>query len=206
MQMIKNFFKSKTAPGILLCIATALALIAKNSPADVYYDLFKQIPVIFKAGAFSIDKPLLLWINDGLMAIFFLLIGLEIKREIVEGHLSSKEQVILPAVAAVGGIVAPAGIYAYLNWDDAVRLQGWAIPAATDIAFALGVLIMLGNRIPAALKVCLVAIAIIDDLAAIIIIAVFYTAETSLVSLGLSGIGLLIAFIMNRKGVTGLGP
>lgn len=206
MNFVVRFFESKSAPGILLCLAAILAMVIENSPYHGLYDGFKNIPVVFQAGNFLIDKPLLLWINDGLMAIFFLLIGLEIKRELIEGHLSKRDQVILPALAAVGGLAVPAIIYSYINWGNDITIQGWAIPAATDIAFALGVLILLGDRIPASLKVCLVAIAIIDDLAAIIIIALFYTAETSLLSLGLAGIGLLIAFIMNRRGVTKLGP
>lgn len=206
MNAVSNFFQSKTAPGILLCLATVFALIMQNSGLSGLYDGFKNIPVVLQAGSFIIDKPLLLWINDGLMAIFFLLIGLEIKREVIEGHLSKREQIILPAVAALGGLVVPAVVYAYINWHDPETLRGWAIPAATDIAFALGVLILLGTRIPASLKVCLVAIAIIDDLAAIIIIAVFYTAETSLISLALAGVGLIIVFILNRRGVTNLGP
>lgn len=206
MHMISKFFSSKSAPGILLCLAAFLAMAFENSVLQGMYDGFKNIPVIFQAGGFLIDKPLLLWINDGLMAIFFLLIGLEIKRELLEGHLSRRDQIILPAVAALGGLIVPALFYTYVNWSNPETLQGWAIPAATDIAFALGVLILLGDRIPASLKVCLVAIAIIDDLAAIVIIALFYTAETSLMSLGLAGIGLFVAFIMNRRGVTSLGP
>ncbi|MEM9469800.1 MAG: Na+/H+ antiporter NhaA, partial [Pseudomonadota bacterium] len=163
-------------------------------------------PVVFQAGVFIIDKPLLLWINDGLMAIFFLLIGLEIKRELMEGHLSSIDRAVLPAVAAIGGLCVPAIIYAYINWHDPVAISGWAIPAATDIAFALGILMILGDRIPTSLKVCLVAIAIIDDLAAVIIIAIFYTAEISTQSLILAGIGLAIAAFMNWRKVTNLGP
>lgn len=206
MTFITNFFKSKTAPGILLCFAALLAMGLENSPLNGFYDVFKNIPVVFQAGGFLIDKPLLLWINDGLMAIFFLLIGLEIKRELMEGHLSTRAQITLPAIAALGGLAFPAMIYAYINWGNMDTIQGWAIPAATDIAFALGVLMLLGNRVPASLKVCLVAIAIIDDLAAIIIIAIFYTAETSVISLGLAGLGLFAAFIMNKRGVTSLGP
>ena len=206
MNSIQEFLKQKSAPGIILCASALFAMIMANTALNGFYDLFKDMPVVFQAGAFKIDKPLLLWINDGLMAVFFLLIGLEIKRELMEGHLSKRDQVILPIVAAIGGLSVPALIYAYINWDNPDTLNGWAIPAATDIAFALGVLILLGSRIPPALKVCLVAIAIIDDLAAIIIIALFYTAETSMVSLILAGIGLLIVFVMNRKGVTKLGP
>lgn len=206
MSKFINIFASKTAPGVLLCVAAAIALIAANSGLSQHYALFKSIPVIFQAGDFIIDKPLLLWINDGLMAIFFLLVGLEIKRELLEGHLSSREKAMLPAIAALGGLAVPAFIYAFINWHDPVGLRGWAIPAATDIAFALGVILMLGNRIPVALKVCLVAIAIIDDLLAVIIIALFYTADISVQSLVLAGIGLALAALMNRCKVTRLGP
>jgi NhaA family Na+:H+ antiporter len=204
--ILRNFLARKSAPGILLCVATFLAILFENSFLEPFYDEFKNLPVIFKFGDFVIDKSLLLWINDGLMAIFFLLIGLEIKREILEGHLSSRDQIVLPAIAAFGGLVCPALIYTYINWNNPQTIDGWAIPAATDIAFALGVMIILGDRVPASLKVCLVAIAIIDDLAAIIIIALFYTAETSILSLTLAFIGLCLAFAMNRRGVTKLGP
>ena len=183
-----------------------MAMVFANTQLSDFYTSFLDLPVMFQAGGFKIDKPLLLWINDGLMAIFFLLIGLEIKRELLEGHLSKREQVVLPFVAAIGGLAVPAAIYAYINWNNPETINGWAIPAATDIAFALGVLILLGDRIPAALKVCLVAIAIIDDLAAIIIIALFYTAETSMVALSLATFGLAIAFLFNRRGVTTLAP
>lgn len=206
MGVVAKILHSKTAPGILLCLSALAALIFANTPLQDIYTGFKNIPVIFQAGSFLIDKPLLLWINDGLMAIFFLLIGLEIKRELLEGHLSSRDKAILPAIAAIGGLAVPALIYAYLNWNDAIAINGWAIPAATDIAFALGILMILGNRVPTALKVCLVAIAIIDDLAAVIIIALFYTAEISTQSLLLAGIGLGIAAFMNWRKVTSLGP
>ena len=203
---VSRILSSKTAPGLFLCFAAILAMVMENSVLHGLYDSLKSTPVVLQVGAFAIDKPLLLWINDGLMAIFFLLIGLEIKREVLEGHLSQKEQIILPAIAALGGVVFPAAIYAFINLSYPDYLRGWAIPAATDIAFALGVLLLLGDRIPASLKVCLVAIAIIDDLAAIIIIALFYTADTSLLSLGLAGLGLLGAFLLNRRGVHTLGP
>lgn len=203
---IASFFASDTAPGILLCVATLLALFVENSGLSGFYEMFQNIPVTFRAGEFIIDKPLLLWINDGLMAIFFLLVGLEIKREILEGHLSQFDQLALPSLAAVGGLVVPALIYVAFNANNETTLRGWAIPAATDIAFALGVLVMLGKRVPASLKVCLVAVAIIDDLAAIIIIAVFYTAETSLIALALAGFGLAIVAFMNFKGVSRLSP
>lgn len=203
---LRSFLAMKAAPGILLCAAAALALLMENTSLQGVYDSLKNTPVILRIGGFAIDKPLLLWINDGLMAIFFLLVGLEIKRELLQGHLSSRAQAVLPFVAALGGLAAPALIYSYLNWGDETLMQGWAVPAATDIAFALGVLIMLGDRIPHALKVTLVAIAIIDDLAAIIIIALFYTAETSVLSLVLAGVGLAAAYGLNRAGVVQLGP
>jgi NhaA family Na+:H+ antiporter len=206
MGIVSKILHSKTAPGILLCLSALAALVFANTPLMDIYDGFKNIPVVFQAGAFIIDKPLLLWINDGLMAIFFLLIGLEIKRELIEGHLSSRDKAILPAIAAIGGLAVPALIYTYLNWNDDIAINGWAIPAATDIAFALGIMMILGNRVPTALKVCLVAIAIIDDLVAVIIIALFYTAEISLQSLLLAVLGLSIAALMNRQKVTSLGP
>lgn len=206
MGVVLKIIHSKTAPGILLCLSALAALFFANTPLHELYAGFKNIPVVFQAGTFIIDKPLLLWINDGLMAIFFLLIGLEIKRELLEGHLSSRDKAILPAIAAIGGLTVPALIYAYLNWNDVIAINGWAIPAATDIAFALGILMILGDRVPTALKVCLVAIAIIDDLAAVIIIALFYTAEISMQSLLLAGIGLSIAALMNWRKVTNLGP
>lgn len=206
MGIVTQILHSKTAPGILLCLAALAALIFANTSLQDVYAGFKNIPVVFQAGAFIIDKPLLLWINDGLMAIFFLLVGLEIKRELLDGHLSSPDKAVLPAIAALGGLSVPALIYAYFNWNDAIAINGWAIPAATDIAFALGIMMILGNRVPIALKVCLVAIAIIDDLVAVIIIALFYTAEISIQSLLLAGIGLSIAAFMNWRKVTNLGP
>jgi len=206
MSIVTNILNSKTAPGILLCLSALAALFFANTPLAGLYDGFKNIPVVFQAGSFLIDKPLLLWINDGLMAIFFLLIGLEIKRELIEGHLSSRDKAILPAVAAIGGLAVPALIYAYINWNDAIAINGWAIPAATDIAFALGILMMLGDRVPTSLKVCLVAIAILDDLAAVAIIALFYTAEISMQSLMLAGLGLGIVAYMNWRKVTSIGP
>ena len=206
MKAIQQFFRAEYSPGILLCVAAILAMIAENSFFRDAYTDFKNLPVIFQFGSFILDKPFILWINDGLMAIFFLFIALEIKRELIEGHLSRKELFILPAIAAVGGLVVPALIYAYINWDYPETISGWAIPAATDIAFALGVLIILGQRVPSALKVLLVAIAIIDDLAAILIIAIFYTEETSLSLLSLGGLGLLVTFLFNRLRLTALTP
>lgn len=205
IKMIKEFFKLEAAGGILLGITAILAIAIVNSSFQYLYDLFLSTPVIVQIGTFAIDKPLLLWINDGLMVIFFLMIGLEVKREVLSGQLSTKDQVVLPIFAALGGLALPAAIYAYFNWGTS-NISGWAIPAATDIAFALGVITLLGKRVPESLKICLVAIAIIDDLAAIIIIALFYTKALSLLSLGLGSLSLIVLYIMNRRGVTRIAP
>lgn len=200
------FFQHEAAGGIVLMFAAAFALALDNSPLAWLYDALLGTPVVIQIGAFAINKPLLLWINDGLMAIFFFLVGLEIKREIVEGRLSSWQRASLPILAAVGGMLAPALIYAAFNSSDAVAMRGWAIPAATDIAFALGVLALLGSRVPVALKVFLLALAIIDDLGAIIIIALFYTSELSVSVLAIAAIGTAILGYLNYRGVTSLGP
>ena len=199
---LRDFLKLESSAGILLVVAAIAALLASNSPAAGLYQRVFDIPLAVSLGDLSIAKPMLLWINDGLMAIFFLLIGLEVKREVLEGQLRSKEQVLLPAVAGLGGFVVPAAIYSALNWGNAETINGWAIPAATDIAFALGVLSVLGSRVPLALKVFLTTIAIFDDIAAILVIAVFYTADLSVLSLVLAGIGALILLGLNRWGVT----
>lgn len=203
---IKQFLKLESAGGIMLVIATALALIAANTPLYAFYEEFLNIPVQIRFGNFEIAKPLLLWVNDGLMAVFFFLVGLELKGELVDGELSSPDKIILPAIAAVGGMAIPAGIYAWFNWSDPIALQGWAIPAATDIAFALGILTLLGNRVPTALKIFLVSLAIIDDIGAIVIIAMFYTSDLSLTSLVVAALSLAVLFILNRRGVTQLTP
>ncbi len=202
LSLIREFIKLEAAGGIVLIAASAAALILANSPLGSFYTAFLDIPVAIQFGAFEIAKPLLLWVNDGLMAVFFFLVGLEIKREILEGELSSPKQIALPALAAVGGMAAPALIYAYINWDSPQNLNGWAIPAATDIAFALGILALLGNRAPLSLKVLLMAIAIIDDLGAIVIIALFYTDELSLQALlfGLAAVAGLV--VVNRLRIT----
>ena len=176
---IREFLRLESAAGGILLLAAALALIASNSGLSGLYDLFLNVPVEIRIGALRIAKPLLLWINDGLMAVFFLLVGLEIKREVLEGELSTLSQALLPVAAAAGGMLVPTLIYVALNGDDPVALRGWAIPSATDIAFAVGVLTLLGNRVPIGLKVFLVALAIIDDLSAIVIIALFYSGEFS---------------------------
>ena len=201
-----RFFQLEAASGLLLIAAAALALIVNNSPLSFLYNGLLEVPVVAQVGALKIAKPLLLWINDGLMALFFLLIGLEVKRELVDGHLSKPSQVILPGAAAIGGMVVPALIYWFLNKDNPAAVAGWAIPTATDIAFALGVLALLGKRVPVSLKLFLMTLAIIDDLGAIVVIALFYSGELSSLSLMLAGACLLTLIAMNRLGVIKLGP
>jgi len=203
---IREFLRLEAAGGIVLGAATLLALIASNSGLAGLYALILDVPVELRIGPLQIAKPLLLWINDGLMAIFFLLVGLEIKRELVEGELSSLRQAALPAIAAVGGMAGPALIYVLCNLADPTSLHGWAIPAATDIAFAVGVLSLLGARVPIGLKVFLLALAIFDDLGTIVIIAVFYTADLSTLSLLLAGGVLMVMLALNRLGVTRIAP
>ncbi|QCI28555.1 Na+/H+ antiporter NhaA [Caminibacter pacificus] len=200
MKMIKDFFHKETSVGILLIISTIIALILANTPLKTFYTKFLDIPLGVVFGGLEIQKPLILWVNDGLMAIFFFLVGLEIKREVLEGALSSVSKITLPAIAALGGMIMPAVIYTLINYGDPIAMKGWAIPTATDIAFALGVLALLGNRVHPALKIFLMALAIIDDLGAIIIIALFYTKGLSLVSLAVAAaaiFGLLILNLLN---------
>lgn len=199
---IQDFIKKDSSSGILLIMVTILALMLKNSAFSVVYNGFLHTPVEIRFGALHIAKPLFLWVNDGLMAIFFFVIGLEVKREVMEGHLSSLSQVTLPAIAAIGGMLIPALVFVAFNYDNgAFAMDGWAIPTATDIAFALGILSLLGNRVPVSLKIFLMALAIIDDLGAIVIIALFYTSELSTISISIAGISLLILFVMNRMKV-----
>lgn len=196
----------ESASGILLMVAAVLAMIVANSPLEIYYTQLLNIPVEVRVGDLEIAKPLLLWVNDGLMAIFFFVIGLELKREIMEGDLSDPANVMLPALGAVGGVVVPVGIYLIFNHGDTDMRGGWAIPAATDIAFALALLMMLGSRVPPALKVFLVSLAIFDDLAAIIIIAIFYTSELSTRALITTAVCLVILTIMKKRGVSTVSP
>lgn len=181
--------------------ATVLALVCANTPLQKYYFLFLETPVEIRIGALKIAKPLLLWINDGLMAIFFFLVGLELKRELVEGELSDKRNIILPGIGAIGGMVAPALIYVFFNAGDPATMSGWAIPAATDIAFALGVLSLLGSRIPASIKIFLTSLAIFDDIGAILIIAIYYTGHISLSSLLVVLGCILILTGLNRRDI-----
>lgn len=206
MKALRNFIRLESSGGIILFIAAVLAMIIVNTPLSQYYDLLISTPVEVRVGSLEIAKPFLLWINDGLMAIFFFFVGLELKREILEGELSDLRNIALPAIAAVGGMSIPAIIYVAMNWGDDVAIQGWAIPAATDIAFALGILALLGSRVPIGLKVLLVSIAIFDDIGAIIIIALFYTSDLSLNALLIAGAFLPILFILNRRGVTSVMP
>ncbi len=203
---LQEFLRLEAAGGLLLMGAAVLAMLVANSPFVGAYNALVNLPLEIRAGPLHIAKPLLLWINDGLMAVFFLLVGLELKRESLQGHLSSRRDAALPAIAAIGGMAVPAAIYAWLNRDDPAALKGWAIPSATDIAFALGVLLLVGKRVPAALKAFLLSVAIFDDLGAIIIIAIFYAAELSPVALLIAaGLTILLA-ILNRSGVTHSAP
>lgn len=201
-----RFFQMEAASGLLLIAAAVLALIINNSPLSWLYSGLLDTPVVAQIGALKIAKPLLLWINDGLMALFFLLIGLEVKREVLDGQLSKPSQIVLPGAAAIGGMVVPALIYWFLNKDNPPALNGWAIPTATDIAFALGVLALLGKRVPVSLKLFLMTLAIIDDLGAIIIIAIFYSGALSTLSLALAAVCIAALIGMNRAGVVKLGP
>lgn len=203
---IKSFLKMESAAGIVLMAAAVLAMIAANSPAERLYAYFLETPVEVRVGALQIAKPLFLWVNDGLMAIFFFLVGLELKREFVEGELSRPANVLLPAIGAIGGMVGPVAIFVWFNSGDAVAMQGWAIPAATDIAFALGILMLLGSRVPISLKVFLVSLAIFDDLGAIIIIAIFYSADLSTTALLVAVFCLGILGLMSWRGVNSISP
>ena len=201
-----QFLQTEAAGGLVLCAAAGAALVMANSSLGLLYTRFLDLPMGIQAGSLMLKKPLLLWVNDGLMAIFFMLVGLEVKREIAEGGLSSRSSAALPVVAALGGMMAPALIYVAFNLGDRSGLRGWAIPTATDIAFALGVLALLGPRVPPSLRLFLLAVAIIDDLGAIVIIAVFYTAELSWVALALAGFGIVLLIALNRAGVARRAP
>jgi NhaA family Na+:H+ antiporter len=199
---LKRFFTNDASGGIILIVAAALAMLLANmgSTSGLYHS-FLETPVQLRVGALEINKNMLLWINDALMAVFFLLIGLEVKRELIVGSLASRQQAIFPIIAALGGMVVPALVYLAFNFQDPITREGWAIPAATDIAFALGVLALLGSRIPASLKIFLMALAIIDDLGAIVIIALFYTSDLSLLSLGVAAAAIATLAILNLTGV-----
>ena len=207
IDLMRQFLKLESAGGYLLIAATVLALVMANIPSALRaYEWFLGQHLTITLGGLGVDKPLLLWINDALMVLFFMLVGLELKREMVEGQLSRPDQVILPVLAALGGLVVPAAIFWYINGDLVSQKNGWAIPTATDIAFALAMLGLLGSRVPISLKIFLATIAIVDDIAAIVIIAIFYTYDLSVISLGLAGLGIVVLFALNRLKVMRLAP
>ncbi len=204
--LVRKYIKKESTSGIILIFATIIALILRNSIFSEFYTSFLHTPIVLKIGSLlDISKPLILWINDGLMVMFFLLIGLEIKRELLAGHLSSARKIALPIIAALGGMIVPAIIFLLFNYGDDFALRGWAIPTATDIAFALGILSLLGRKIPVSLKIFLMALAIFDDLGAILIIAFFYTSELSFHSILFAVICILALVLMNRFKVTRIG-
>ena len=202
--MLRDFLDKESSAGIILMFAAALAILVANSPLEPYYQILLDVPVEVRVGALEIAKPLLLWINDGLMALFFLLVGLELKREFVQGELSQPSNVLLPAVGAVGGIVFPILLYWWISYEDSVALRGWAIPAATDIAFALGILMLLGNRVPVTVKVFLVSLAIFDDVGAIVIIAIFYSTQLSVAALLTAAACIAVLSIMAWRKVSSI--
>ena len=207
IDLLKEFHNLESASGLLLIAATVLALILANIPATLaVYNGVLGLHLTVTVGGLGVDKALLLWINDALMVLFFMLVGLELKREVVEGQLSRPDQVVLPVLAALGGLLVPAAIFWSINGDYDGQRNGWAIPTATDIAFALAMLSLLGSRVPLSLKIFLATIAIVDDIAAIVIIAVFYTSDLSITSLLLAGLGIAVLAALNRARVMRLAP
>ena len=202
IKQILNFFKLEAASGILLFTFALCAILFANSGLKDCYFHFLDIPIVVQIGEFIINKPLLLWVNDGFMAVFFVLVGMEVKRELFEGTLSSYQRAIFPAIAAFGGMIVPALIYYFITRQHPELTEGWAIPMATDIAFALGIVALLGQRVPMALKVFLLALAIIDDLGAIVVIALFYSHDISTTALIIAGIAIVILFTLNYYKVT----
>jgi NhaA family Na+:H+ antiporter len=206
VRALADFFRLEAAGGIVLIAAAALAMLCANSPLAAGYESLRQLPLSVGIGAFALAKPLLLWINDGLMAVFFLLVALEIKREATSGQLARRDQLVLPLVCACAGVAVPALLFTALNRGDAAAMRGWAVPTATDIAFALGVLALLGPRVPVGMKLLLSTIAVVDDLIAILIIAIFYSHGMSLVALAAAALALAAMFVLNRRHVTALTP
>lgn len=204
--MISDFLKKESAGGIILMLAALVAIVLANTPLESYYRLLLSTAVEVRIGSLEVAKPLLLWINDGLMAVFFFLVGMELKRELIEGELSDRKNIILPGIGAVGGMFVPAAIYVFFNTGDPVALQGWAIPAATDIAFALGILALLGSRVPVSLKIFLTSLAIFDDIGAILIIALFYTANISASALLFVAVCIMVLAVFNKAGVISKSP
>jgi Na+:H+ antiporter, NhaA family len=205
-KLLSEFFRLQAAAGIVLMAAAALAMVVANSPWHGAYEQFRQLPIGFSVGGFGLMKAAELWINDALMAVFFLLVALEIKREALSGQLSSRDQMMLPVLCAIGGVVAPALLFWGINHGDATAMRGWAVPTATDIAFALGILALLGPRVPLGMKLLLSTIAVVDDLVAILIIAIFYTHDLAVGMLAWAGAGIGLMLLLNRRGVTRLWP
>ena len=203
---LAEFFRLEAAGGIVLIVAAALALIAANSPLEQAYESFRTMPVQVRIGALDLSKNVLLWTNDGLMAVFFLLVALELKREALTGELAGRDRLVLPMACAIGGVVVPAAMFVAFNHGDAAAMRGWAVPTATDIAFALGVLALLGSRVPLGMKLLLSTIAVVDDLIAILIIAFFYSHGLSLTALGWAAVTLGVMVLINRLKVTALTP
>ena len=204
VQLIQRFLKLESAGGILLLFSAAVAMLLANSPLSSQYNDFLNLPVSLQIGSFSINKTLIHWINDGFMAVFFVLVGMEVKKELFEGALSSYQQAIFPAIAAVGGMSVPALVYWFIAKQDPSLANGWAIPMATDIAFALGIMALLSKQVPLPLKIFLLALAIIDDLGAIVVIALFFSHELSVQALIFSGISILTLVLLNRFRVSAL--
>lgn len=203
---IKDFLKLESSGGIIMLVLAVMAMLLKNSPLSDLYLSFLMTPVQIRVGVLDLDKPLLLWVNDGLMALFFFVVGLELKQEILVGRLSKLSQVTLPAIAALGGVIIPALIYIGINWGNQLSFHGWAIPTATDIAFAIMVVVLLGNRVPPSLKLFLLTLAVLDDVIAIIIIAIFYTPHLSVVSMIVAGGFLAGLLALNLFKVSKPGP
>jgi NhaA family Na+:H+ antiporter len=206
LQALGEFLRLEAAAGVLLIGAAVLALLCANSPLHDAYEQFRGVSLTLGADGFSVSKSLLLWINDGLMAVFFLLVALEIKREALTGQLAGRQQLVLPLVCACAGVAVPALLFTLLNQGDGAAMRGWAVPAATDIAFALGMLSLLGPRVPVGMKLLLSTIAVVDDLIAILIIAVFYAHGVSWMALGGAVAIVLAMWLLNRRGVTALTP
>lgn len=204
VQLIQRFLKLESSGGILLLFSAAVAMLLANSPLSSQYNDFLNLPVSLQIGSFSINKTLIHWINDGFMAVFFVLVGMEVKKELFEGALSSYQQAIFPAIAAVGGMIVPALVYWFIAKQDPSLANGWAIPMATDIAFALGIMALLSKQVPLPLKIFLLALAIIDDLGAIVVIALFFSRELSVQALIFSGISILTLVLLNRFRVSAL--
>ena len=206
MELLRDFFRLQAAAGVVLIAAAALAMVMANSPWEDVYEAFRHLPIGFSVGGFELVKGAEHWINDGLMAVFFLLVALEIKRETASGQLSSRDQMLLPVLCAIGGVAVPAILFWTVNQGDATALRGWAIPTATDIAFALGILALLGSRVPLGMKLLLSTIAVVDDLVAILIIAIFYTHDLAAHQLAWAGAGIGLMLLLNWRGVKRLWP